>query len=126
MEVCHDARAVSIPSDELLRRKVKALMKQRGITQIQLAARLDMSQSLLSRRITGVQRFQVTDLDDLARAFGVTVPELFFDEYGQWDRRSGSDRRRNERRQARQTIYDARIEITPLTSRLSFPPIEKD
>lgn len=124
--VWHAVRAVDIGSDELLRRKVKALMKQRdNMTQQELAGRIGMNQSLLSRRLTGVQKFQITDLDAIAQAFQITVPELFFDEYGQWDRRSRSDRRRGERRQARQTIYDPKVEPTPDVTRLSFPQEKK-
>lgn len=83
--------------------------------------RIQMNQSLLSRRLTGVQRFQITDLDRIAVGFGITVPELFFDDYGQWDRRSNTDRRKGERRQARQTIYDPKVEPSATIARLSFP-----
>jgi transcriptional regulator with XRE-family HTH domain len=117
---------MGIPSDELLRRKIRILMKLHRMTQIDLAARIDMSQSLLSRRLSGVQRFQITDLDAIARAFNITVPELFFDEYGQWDRRSGSDRRKSERRQLQQSVYDPRVEFTEAINRLSFPPKYKE
>jgi transcriptional regulator with XRE-family HTH domain len=91
---------------------VKALLDQHGLTQVQLAERLHMNQSLLSRRLSGVQHFQLSDLEALAKAFHITVPELFFDEYGQWDRRSGSERRKGERRQVRQVLYDPKVEPT--------------
>lgn len=109
-------------SEDLLRRKIRALMKQHQLSQLGLAERIGMNQSLLSRRLTGIQRFHIADLDALAAAFGVTVPELFFDEYGQWDRRSKSDRRKGERRQAQQVLHDARLEIEPERDRLHFPP----
>jgi hypothetical protein len=62
------------------------------------------------------------DLDQLATILEVTIPELFFDEYGQWDRRAKTDRRKGERRKSRQTIYDAKLEITPEIARAAFPP----
>lgn len=124
--VCHDSRAVEFASEDLLRQKIRALMQQHKLTQLQLADRIGMSQSLLSRRLTGVQRFQIADLDALAAAFRITVPELFFDEYGQWDRRSKTDRRKGERRQAQQKIFDPTIEPSREISRLSFPPAEHD
>ena len=83
------------------------------------------SQAWVSRKLTGVQPFRVRDLDILIAVFDITLPELFFDEYGQWDRRSGIDRRKVERRQQQQTIYDPALEITPKVSRLSFPPTSK-
>ena len=121
--LCHDAADVDETSEDLLRRKIKALLNQHGLTQVQLAERLHMNQSLLSRRLTGVQHFQIGDLDALAKAFHLTVPELFFDAYGQWDRRSGSDRRKGERRQTKQALYDPKVEPTaPGVRRLTFPP----
>jgi transcriptional regulator with XRE-family HTH domain len=113
-------------AEELLCRKVNALIKQRSWSQVQFLECLrrigyKRSQAWASRKLTGLQPFRVQELDMLAAVFNITIPELFFDEYGQWDRRSGSDRRKGERRQRRQTIYDAKIEITPTVARLSFP-----
>lgn len=89
---------------------------------MEFADRLKKSQAWVSRKLTGVQAFRIRDLDRIAVVFGVTVPELFFDEYGQWDRRSGSDRRKHERRQQRRVLYDPKIEIVLERDRLHFPP----
>ena len=122
---------MDVGAEQLLRRKVLALLKQRGWSQTHFIERLreighKRSQAWASRKLTGVQRFSVGDLDLLAAVFGVTVPELFFDTYGQWDRRSKSDRRKGERRQSRQTIYDPKLEPTPEIARLSFPTTQDD
>lgn len=113
---------VTIGADELLRRKIRALMEQHRLSQIELAAKIGRSQAWLSRKITGVQNFYVRDLDRIATVFGITVPELFFDTYGQWDRRSNTDRRKGERRQRRQTIFDPTIEPSRAISRIAFDP----
>ena len=114
-------------AEELLRRKVLALLEARRWSQTDFVAFLAQrgfkrSQAWASRKLTGVQAFRVRELDMLAAVFGVTVPELFFDEYGQWDRRSKVDRRKAERRNLRQTIYDPKVEPSPTIARLSFPP----
>jgi transcriptional regulator with XRE-family HTH domain len=118
-------------AEDLLRRKVLALIAQRGWSQAEFTECLarrgyKRSQAWVSRKLTGVQPFRVRDLDMLAGVFGITVPELFFDEYGQWDRRSKTDRRKGERRQSRQTIYDPKVEPSPQIARLSFPPRHED
>lgn len=105
---------------ELLIARIEALRTGRGWSEAELARRLNWEQSRLNKCMNRRQRFSVGDLDSLAAVFTVTVPELFFDEYGQWDRRSGSDRRKGERRQARQTIYDPKLEPSPTISRLAF------
>lgn len=115
-------------AEELLRRKVLTLLKARGWSQADFTEHLakrgyKRSQAWASRKLTGVQPFRLQDLDLLTAVFDITLPELFFDDYGQWDRRSKVDRRKGERRQSSQTIYDARLEITPTVTRLSFPKV---
>lgn len=109
-----------VKADEQLRHKVKLLMEANRLSQAQLAQRLDRSQPWLSRRLTGVQQFRIGDLDRIATVFEITIPELFFDTFGQWDRRSKSDRRKGERRQRQRTIYDPRLEVTPEIGRVAF------
>jgi transcriptional regulator with XRE-family HTH domain len=115
-----------IAADELLRRKIAALMRQRGWSQVELRDCLERhgykrSQAWVSRKLTGVQAIKTRDLDLFATVFRVTLPELFFDEYGQWYRRSGRDRRQSERRQEQRTIFDPKVELTPEVGRLAFP-----
>lgn len=114
-------------AEELLRRKVLALLEARRWSQtdfVEHLARIGFkrSQAWASRKLTGVQAFRVRELDMLAAVFDITLPELFFDAYGQWDRRSKTDRRKGERRQQRQTIYDPHVEPSPDMSRLAFAP----
>lgn len=106
-------------ADDLLRQKIRSLMKLRHMTQYELCVLLSRRhQSWLSRRLSGIQKFLITDLDALARAFSITVPELFFDEYGRWDRRSGVDRRSGRDRRTSQRLPVSRQE-GPFQS--SFP-----
>ncbi len=112
-------------ASERLRERVRDFMDAQRFSQTKLATRLGKTQSWLSRRLSGNQSFRLRDLDQLADIFGVTVPELFFDTYGQWDRRSKSDRRKGERRQRQQALYDARLEIDPARDRLHFPQTPK-
>src|SRR5687768_5786721 len=102
------AAVEEIPAHELLRRKVLALLKQRSWSQTDLTESLarighKRSQAWVSRKLTGVQSFRIRDLDMLATVFGISLPELFFDEYGQWNRRSKTDRRKGDRRHRAQT-----------------------
>lgn len=110
-------------ASEILRARIAGLVKQRGWSQIQLSAALGKSQAWVSRKLTGVQEFRIRDLELLAHVFDITVPELFFDTFGQWDRRSGTDRRKgHDRRQQQQILYDAHLEIDYARDRLQFPP----
>jgi transcriptional regulator with XRE-family HTH domain len=111
-------------ASERLVARVRRCMDDRRMSQTGLAALMGKTQSWLSRRLSGNQSFRMKDLDRLATIFEVTVPELFFDDYGQWDRRSKSDRRKGERRKSQHTIYDAKIEIIPSVARAAFPPKE--
>lgn len=115
-----------VSAAERLRTRVRDFLDRRRMSQTQLATKMGKTQSWLSRRLTGNQSFRIRDLDRLAEIFDITVPELFFDDYGQWDRRSKTDRRKGERRQSQRTLYDARLEIVPDRDRLHFPSNERD
>ena len=111
-------------ADDHRRMKVRRLMDAHGFTQIALAAKLNKSQSWLSRRLSGVQHFKIRDLDTLAVVFGLTVPELFFDDYGQWDRRSKVDRRKCQDRRVRQTVIYGPVSDEHFLT--AFPPRLED
>ena len=115
-----NVRADMPTASEQLVARVRRCMDDRRLSQTKLAALMAKTQSWLSRRLSGDQNFRMRDLDQLADIFELTVPELFFDDYGQWDRRAKSDRRRSERRSQRQTIYDPKVEVTPEMGRLAF------
>lgn len=108
-------------AEDLLRQKIAVLLHQRGWSQIEFAERLGKSQAWVSRKLTGVQAFRLRDLDAIAGLFAISLPELFFDEYGQWDRRSGGDRRKQDRRRHKRVLYDPKIEIVASRDRLHFP-----
>lgn len=112
-------------ASERLVARVRRCMDDRRMSQTKLATLMGKTQSWLSRRLTGDQSFRMKDLDRLATILEVTIPELFFDEYGQWDRRSKTDRRKGERRQSQRTIYDPHVELTSPMHRLAFPPHDK-
>lgn len=69
---------------EAVASEVRALMGRRRISQTRLAKALGMSQSALSRRLTGVQPFDTDDLYKLAALFDVEVTALLGTPYTAW------------------------------------------
>ena len=57
-------------------RNVRAEMARAGVSQIDLAERVGLSQSGLSKRLRGVVPFDVNELDAIATALGVPVVSL--------------------------------------------------
>lgn len=57
-------------------RNVRAEMARAGVSQIDLAERVGLSQSGLSKRLRGVVPFDVNELDSIATALGVPVVSL--------------------------------------------------
>ncbi len=55
---------------------VRAEMARRRITQTELASHLDMSQSMLSNRLTGKLAFNVDELASIAAALEVDIAVL--------------------------------------------------
>jgi len=81
-----------------LRENIKALMRMRHMNQGNLAAELGLSQAWVSKRLSGKDpplgsRFQVTDLNMIARVFGVPPFSLLRPSAGWERRRSGYERR---------------------------------
>jgi transcriptional regulator with XRE-family HTH domain len=92
-----------------LRRRIWRLYRFSRLTQAAIGQALGLQQTDVSRRLHGKSPWRIEELDGLARLFKLTVPELFFDEYGRWDRRkakhdrrSGVDRRQFDRFQLRE------------------------
>src|SRR5688572_16261056 len=100
----HDTPATA---EEWLRRNVVELMRFYRMRQATLAEKIGRSQSWLSRRLSGKpwdqggSRFQFEDLDKLADVFGVSPAELLQPKYGEWDRRTGHERRSGTDRRRR-------------------------
>ncbi|MGB3151574.1 MAG: helix-turn-helix transcriptional regulator, partial [Maribacter sp.] len=59
----------------MIKKKVKALLSAKGITQIDLAAKLDITPETLSRTINGNPTLK--SLKDIAHALDVEVVQLF-------------------------------------------------
>lgn len=90
---------MTLSADERLRRRIVRLLSATHRKQVEFAAALNLTQSDISRRLAGKIKFKVEELDDVARFFNLTVAELWFDEWGRFDRRKGADRRqRGDRR----------------------------
>ena len=96
-----------VTSDELLRRRVQALLSHSGHSAKELALYMGKQPSWTTDFMHGRHSVTVKDLDRLARFFGLSVPALFeMDGYrfrdrrrdhrriGMPDRRSGKDRRK--------------------------------
>jgi len=62
---------------EAIASEVRALMGRQRVSQARLATALSMSQSALSRRLTGDQAFDTDDLFALAEFFKLEVTALF-------------------------------------------------
>jgi transcriptional regulator with XRE-family HTH domain len=60
--------------------RIAALRKQQGITQVQLAETLGVSQQTITAYEVGRRRIQVSALPVIAQALGVAVEELLGDE----------------------------------------------
>lgn len=57
-------------------RNVRALMSDRGVTQQQLGAAMQLSQAAISYRLTGRTPWDVVEVDQLAGIFGVEPASL--------------------------------------------------
>lgn len=55
---------------------VRALMARRGVSQMRLAAVLNLSQTAVSKRLRGVTPWDVNEMGTLAEAFGVPITDL--------------------------------------------------
>lgn len=89
---------------ELLRKRVKDLLRRSGRTQQDLARTLGISPSTLSEAMNGRHDLTLSEIDAIAAYFRTSVPELFDPMYyaawkPEWqDRRSGRDRRSHRER----------------------------
>ena len=61
--------------------RLAALRKQTGLTQLQLADRVELHQSQIHRYESGASEPSMDALRRLARALGVSVDELVFEEH---------------------------------------------
>jgi transcriptional regulator with XRE-family HTH domain len=68
----------SIYSAEYLRlcAVLRAIRREAGLTQVQVAAALDVPQSFVSKYESGERRLDVIELGHLAQALGVTVRDV--------------------------------------------------
>lgn len=60
-------------------RRVRGELDRRGITQHELADRLDWHQAYLSRRLTGQVAWSTDDLESIASVFGLSPWQLVTD-----------------------------------------------
>lgn len=115
------------PAEDQLRRNLVALLKARRMRQSELAERMGRSQSWVSRRLSGKEwkdggsRFQFGDLDRLSHIFGLSPAQLLQPGYGEWDRRSG-----HERRGGRDRRQPDRSGALHPDLRVRFPPTHRD
>ena len=119
-----------IGAEEQLRQNVLELMEFHRMKQGALAAKLQRSQSWLSKRLSGKasgkgSRFQLADLDALATVFRVSPSELMERKYGKWDRRSGHERRSglDRRRRPRTPSHDGNPDLDDEPSYFRYKPV---
>jgi transcriptional regulator with XRE-family HTH domain len=98
-----DAAGRPFTANEQLRVNLRELMEWRRMTQADLAEMLSVSQPWVSKRMSGTTPFQMSDVDMLAHAFGVSPAELLCGGWGKFDRRrQGSERRSGQDRRGPQ------------------------
>lgn len=97
-----------VRSDEILRRRVDALLQHTERTRRELAIYMGKQPSWTTEFLQGRHGVTLKDLDRLARFFGLAVPQLFeldgfrfrerrrFERRMSRERRSGTDRRKNK------------------------------
>jgi transcriptional regulator with XRE-family HTH domain len=114
--------AQSVSASERLRLRVRRLLAASHHHQTDLGQALGISQSEVSRRLRGKLRFRLKELDAIAAFFHITVPELFFDEYGRFDRRKATRRSGQDRRKV--NLFSLREDPQPWHSpaRIRTPP----
>ena len=84
----------------LLRQNILDLMEWRHWKQVELAAKIGMEQPLLSKRMSGLTKFTVQDLEKLANAFELEACDLLRPGHGKHDRRKLHSRRSGRERRA--------------------------
>lgn len=67
---------ITAGDEPMIGRRLAILRNRRGMTQVELASRLDMSQPLLSRYERGELRLHGALVADLAKALGVSSDEV--------------------------------------------------
>jgi DNA-binding phage protein len=65
---------------ELVERRIKAAMADRGETRISLAKKAQMDRHALARRIDDPAQFKLSEVDRVAKALGLRVSELVDEE----------------------------------------------
>ena len=69
-----------IATDEALGARIRQLRSNANLTQVELAARLGMGQSTLSRLEDGSRSLSASDLIDISSALNLSVSELLADD----------------------------------------------
>lgn len=69
-------RAKFTANRECLQALLREIRIQVGLTQTELAARLEKPQSFVSKYESGERRLDLAELDEICRALGIALPEL--------------------------------------------------
>ena len=80
-------------AQERLTANINELMEFTRRKQVAFAKYLKISQAHASMLLNGKRQWQIEDLDRIAEFFCVTVPDLFRDWEGHFERRAGRERR---------------------------------
>ena len=67
------------PLEEIVAENIRTESARRGVSQSAIAREVGMSQPAVNQRWRGVTRWQLDELDSLARLFGVSVAYLVSD-----------------------------------------------
>lgn len=68
--------AKKLTSDDYRARMIRAVIASKGMTQRQLANKLHVEESVLSRRINHVENMRVCDLKQLCKALNLNIMDV--------------------------------------------------
>lgn len=113
-----------IPMRQRVAEEIRVLLARRRISGSELARRVGVTQSHMSRRLTGETAFDVDDLERIADALGVEVASLLPAPPGALPTRgSGSANRRRDRRDAHaSSVIGVTIPAGRVRPQASRPP----
>lgn len=86
-------KSIHRPEYEVLRRLLRAVRLQAGVTQAELSGNLGRSQSFVSDVERGVRRLDLVELRDICQSLGLDLVTLVQDFEGQLDGRRPRGRR---------------------------------
>jgi transcriptional regulator with XRE-family HTH domain len=100
---------------------IRLLRKEAGLTQVQMAKLLNMSQQVITNYERGVARPDTKNLPEIAKVLGVNIDALFDPEQRKFKKSAQDGPRKGSRLSKIQHIYN---KLTPSEQRLVLKQVE--